>query len=70
MCRITQEVIRKLADNAEVGGVGMDRSTQENQMVHAEEVPSDSYLVHTEGGGTRIVHKTKWSRLTLAYEKN
>jgi hypothetical protein len=48
----------------------MDRSTQENQRVHAEEVPSDSYLVHTEGGGTRIVHKTKWLRLTLSYEKN
>jgi hypothetical protein len=33
------------------------------------DVPMDSFLVHTGEGETRVLHKSKWPRLTLANEK-
>jgi hypothetical protein len=35
----------------------------------ASDVPMDSFLVHTGDGEVRVMHKSKWPRLTLANEK-
>jgi hypothetical protein len=43
-------------------------TTQEEEVQEDKERSEECYLVHTKGGGQRLVPKTKWPQLTLKGE--
>jgi hypothetical protein len=44
-------------------------TTQEDPPEVNSAIPSEFFLVHTEGGGRELLHKTKWPRLMIPGEQ-
>jgi hypothetical protein len=44
-------------------------TTQEDPTEVSSVIPSDFFLVHTEGGGRELMHKSKWPRLMTPGDK-